>query len=271
MAKTLRVRQVRSPIGRTQDQWATLRGLGLGKIGRERELEDTPAVRGMVRKVLALGSQSSLNDGAMKLNELKGKPKSRHASKRVGRGTGSGLGKTSGRGHKGAKSRSGFAIGGFEGGQMPIYRRMPQRGFTNPTSRDWREVTLGRIQRAVDAKALDLDAVIDAEALQKAGLFRKAGDGVRVIQGGGELSAKVRLVVSGISSGARAKVESLGGGSFASARQTGRAQSCPPRKARDQKKPTRKALKIKVLTSPQLLLRKPLNLAKPAKLPPLSA
>ena len=94
---------------------------------------------------------------------------------------------------------------------MPIYRRMPQRGFTNPTSRDWREVTLGRIQRAVDAKALDLDAVIDAEALQKAGLFRKAGDGVRVIQGGGELSAKVRLVVSGISSGARAKVESLGG------------------------------------------------------------
>ena len=153
----------------------------------------------------------SKQNSDMKLNELKGNAKARHASKRVGRGTGSGLGKTSGRGHKGAKSRSGFAIGGFEGGQMPIYRRMPQRGFTNHNSRNWREVTLGRIQRAVDAKSLDLEAVIDAEALRQAGLFRKAGDGVRVIQGGGELSAKVRLSVSGISSGARAKVESLGG------------------------------------------------------------
>ena len=147
----------------------------------------------------------------MKLNQIRGKPKARHARKRVGRGTGSGLGKTSGRGHKGAKSRSGFAIGGFEGGQMPIYRRMPQRGFTNHNRRHWREVTLGRIQRAVDAKALDLSGVIDADAMRQAGLFRKAGDGVRVIQGGGELSAKLNLSVSGISAGARAKVESLGG------------------------------------------------------------
>ena len=147
----------------------------------------------------------------MRLNELKNRPGARKAARRVGRGTGSGRGKTAGRGHKGAKSRAGARGGGFEGGQTPVYRRMPKRGFVNPNGRRWAEVTLGRIQRAIDAGRLDAGADVNAAALQAAGLFKRAHDGVRVIQGGGALKARLRLSVSGISAPARAAVEAAGG------------------------------------------------------------
>src|SRR5690606_40942083 len=110
--------------------------------------------------------------------------------KRVGRGIGSGSGKTGGRGVKGQKSRSGVAIKGFEGGQMPLYRRLPKRGFTNIFGKDFNEVSLGRIQAAIDADKLNAAETIDGQALIKAGVIRRLKDGVRAL-GGGEIKAKV--------------------------------------------------------------------------------
>jgi large subunit ribosomal protein L15 len=146
----------------------------------------------------------------MKLNQLSDNPGATHARKRLGRGTGSGLGKTSGKGHKGAKARSGVAIKGFEGGQMPIYRRMPKRGFKNPFRNDFVEVTLARLQRAVDSGKLDAKKPVDAEAMRAAGLFKQVRDGVRLL-GSGELKAKLDLTVSGATKSAVAAVEKAGG------------------------------------------------------------
>ncbi|MCT7375118.1 50S ribosomal protein L15 [Chelativorans salis] len=146
----------------------------------------------------------------MKLNELRDQEGATHSRKRVGRGIGSGLGKTGGRGVKGQKSRSGVAIKGFEGGQMPLYRRLPKRGFVNIFGKDFNEVSIGRIQAAIDAKKLDAKATIDTEALVKAGVIRRAKDGVRVL-GGGELKAKVTLDVAGASKSAIEKIEKAGG------------------------------------------------------------
>ena len=109
----------------------------------------------------------------MKLNEIKDREGATHAKKRVGRGIGSGTGKTGGRGVKGQKSRSGVAINGFEGGQMPIYRRLPKRGFTNIFAKDFVEVSLGRLQAAVDAKKLDAKTTVTAEVLKEAGVIRR--------------------------------------------------------------------------------------------------
>lgn len=146
----------------------------------------------------------------MKLNELRDKEGAVHARKRVGRGIGSGLGKTSGRGVKGQKSRSGVAIKGFEGGQMPLYRRLPKRGFNNIFARDLNEVSVGRIQAAIDAKKLDPKETIDTAALVKAGVIRRAKDGVKVL-GNGEITAKVTLDVAGASKSAVEKIEKAGG------------------------------------------------------------
>ncbi|WP_309086516.1 50S ribosomal protein L15 [Chelativorans sp.] len=146
----------------------------------------------------------------MKLNELRDAEGATKARKRVGRGIGSGTGKTGGRGVKGQKSRSGVAIKGFEGGQMPLYRRLPKRGFNNIFGKDFNEVSLGRIQAAIDAKKLDAGETIDAAALVKAGVIRRARDGVRVL-GGGELNAKVTLDVAGASKSAVEKIEKAGG------------------------------------------------------------
>lgn len=146
----------------------------------------------------------------MKLNDLRDKEGAVQARKRVGRGIGSGTGKTGGRGVKGQKSRSGVAIKGFEGGQMPIYRRLPKRGFVNVFGKKFNEVSVGRIQTAIDAKKLDADATIDNEALLKAGVIRRVKDGVRVL-GGGELKAKVTLDVAGASRSAIEKIEKAGG------------------------------------------------------------
>src|SRR5690606_3884923 len=142
----------------------------------------------------------------MKLNELRDQDGATHARKRVGRGIGSGTGKTGGRGVKGQKSRSGVAIKGFEGGQMPIYRRLPKRGFKNIFGKDFNEVSVGRIQAAIDAKKLDDKATIDTAALLKAGVIRRAKDGVRVLSDG-DLKAKVVLEVAGASKAAVEKIE----------------------------------------------------------------
>jgi large subunit ribosomal protein L15 len=146
----------------------------------------------------------------MKLNEIKDNEGSTHSRKRLGRGIGSGSGKTGGRGVKGQKSRSGVAINGFEGGQMPIYRRLPKRGFTNIFASDYVVVSLERVQAAVDAGKLDASATVDAAALKAAGVIRRVKDGVRVLSGG-ELKAKLSFEVAGASKAAVEKIEKAGG------------------------------------------------------------
>ncbi len=147
----------------------------------------------------------------MRLNELSDNPGARKVKKRVGRGIGSGKGKTAGRGVKGQKARSGVTdIRDFEGGQMPLFRRMPKRGFSNPNRRRFAEVNIGVLQAAVDAGKLDAGAKIDAAALVAAGVVRRAYNGVRLL-GAGELKAKLTLEVAHASAGAKAAVEKAGG------------------------------------------------------------
>jgi len=146
----------------------------------------------------------------MKLTELRDRPGARKVRRRVGRGIGSGKGKTAGRGVKGQKARSGVAVKGFEGGQMPLHRRLPKRGFTNIFRKAFNEVNLGRVQEAIDAGKLDLAATVDAAALVKAGVLRRAKDGVRLL-GNGEIKAKIAFAVAGASKSAQAAVEKAGG------------------------------------------------------------
>ena len=146
----------------------------------------------------------------MKLNEIKDNEGSSKGRKRLGRGIGSGKGKTGGRGVKGQKARSGVAINGFEGGQMPIYRRLPKRGFNNIFASDFVIVSLDRVQKAIDAGKLDAKATVDAAALKAAGVIRREKDGVRVLADG-ELKAKVTFEVAGASKPAVEKIEKAGG------------------------------------------------------------
>ncbi len=146
----------------------------------------------------------------MKLNEIRDNDGARKSRMRVGRGIGSGKGKTAGRGQKGQTSRSGVSINGFEGGQMPLHMRLPKRGFNNIFAKDFAEVNLGAIQKLVDAKTLDAGAVIDHAALKAAGVGRGGKDGVRIL-GKGVFSAKLKFNVAGVSAGARAAIEAAGG------------------------------------------------------------
>lgn len=146
----------------------------------------------------------------MKLNEIRDNEGAHKKRMRVGRGPGSGKGKTSGRGVKGQKSRTGVSLLGFEGGQMPLYMRMPKRGFNNPGALKLAEVNLWRLQDAVDAGKLDAKSEINGEALVAAGVIRRVKDGVRVL-GTGELKAKLNLVVWSASSGAVKAIEAAGG------------------------------------------------------------
>ncbi|QLQ12007.1 MAG: 50S ribosomal protein L15 [Brevundimonas sp.] len=146
----------------------------------------------------------------MKLNEIRDNEGAHKKRMRVGRGPGSGKGKTSGRGVKGQKSRTGVSLLGFEGGQMPLYMRMPKRGFNNPSALKLAEVNLWRLQDAVDAKKLDIKKDIDGAALVDAGVIRRTKDGVRVL-GTGELKAKLNLVVWSASAGAVKAIEAAGG------------------------------------------------------------
>ena len=146
----------------------------------------------------------------MKLNEIRDNEGAHKKRMRVGRGPGSGKGKTAGRGVKGQKSRSGVAIGGFEGGQMPLYMRMPKRGFNNANALKLAEVNLWRLQDAVDGKKLDIKGEIKGDALVAAGVIRRVKDGVRIL-GTGEIKAKLNLVVWSASAGAVKAIEAAGG------------------------------------------------------------
>ena len=146
----------------------------------------------------------------MKLNDLRDMDGATHSRKRLGRGIGSGSGKTAGRGVKGQKARSGVAINGFEGGLMPLYRRLPKRGFNNLFGKSFAVVSLARIQAAVDAKKLDAKETVTAEALVAAGVIRRVKDGVRVLSDG-ELKAKLAFDVAGASKAAIEKIEKAGG------------------------------------------------------------
>jgi large subunit ribosomal protein L15 len=147
----------------------------------------------------------------MKLHEIADNPGARKNRFRIGRGIGSGKGKTGGRGGKGQTARSGVRIKGFEGGQMPLHRRLPKRGFRNtPFARKFNEINLERLQAAIDAGRVDPKATIDAESLVKAGGLRRVKDGVRLL-GRGELKAKIDIVVFGVSKSAQAAVEKAGG------------------------------------------------------------
>ena len=146
----------------------------------------------------------------MKLNELRDNPGATKRKKRVGRGPGSGMGKTAGRGIKGQKSRSGVAIAGYEGGQMPLYQRLPKRGFNKPNRKKFAVVNLGLIQKFVDAKKIDAKAPITEDVLVASGLVRRKLDGVRVLAKG-EVSAKLNLEVTGASKSAVEAVEKAGG------------------------------------------------------------
>jgi len=146
----------------------------------------------------------------MKLDEIRDNPGARKKRMRVGRGIGSGKGKTAGRGVKGQTSRTGVAIKGFEGGQMPLHRRLPKRGFTNIFALNFNEVSLGRIQTAIDAGLLDAGAPITEVALVEARVLRRVKDGVRLL-GSGELTSKVSLEVAYATKSAAAAVEKVGG------------------------------------------------------------
>jgi large subunit ribosomal protein L15 len=159
---------------------------------------------------LGLRDKSESECRNMKLNELGDNQGARKGRVRVGRGIGSGLGKTAGRGQKGAKARSGVSIAGFEGGQMPLHMRLPKRGFNNIFARDYAEVNIGAIQKVIDAGKLDAKGTLDHDALKAAWLARGGKDGVRLL-GKGELKAKLAFKIAGASKGAREAVEKAGG------------------------------------------------------------
>ena len=146
----------------------------------------------------------------MKLSDIADNSGARKKRMRVGRGIGSGKGKTSGRGGKGQTARSGVRIKGFEGGQMPLHRRLPKRGFNNVFRLDFAEINLDRLQEAIDAKLVDVGSVVTAESLVKTGVLRRAKDGMRLL-GRGELKSKLNIEVHGASKSAIAAVEKAGG------------------------------------------------------------
>jgi large subunit ribosomal protein L15 len=146
----------------------------------------------------------------MKLNEIRDNPGARKKAKAIGRGIGSGKGKTSGRGGKGQTARSGVALAGFEGGQMPLHRRLPKRGFVKPFRKAYELVNIGRLQKAIDAGRIDVAQTIDADVLRKAGLIGKVEDGVRLLAQG-EIKTAITIQVAGASAAAVAAVEKSGG------------------------------------------------------------
>jgi large subunit ribosomal protein L15 len=174
----------------------------------------------------------------MKLNQIADNEGARKERMRIGRGIGSGKGKTGGRGVKGQKARTGVRIKGREGGQMPLHRRLPKRGFNNIFAVEYNEVNLGGIQKAVDAGKIKAGDTVTAESLQKAGVLRRAGNGVRLL-GGGELKAKLSFEVAGASKSAIAAVEKAGG----SVKQLVVKKADQERPKKMQKKPKKEAAK----------------------------
>ena len=146
----------------------------------------------------------------MRLNQIKDNPGSRKERVRIGRGIGSGMGKQGGRGGKGQTARSGVRLGGFEGGQMPLHRRLPKRGFKKYNRKAWNEVNVGDLQSAIDTKRIDASKPVDIAALVAAGVIRRPLDGLRIL-GEGELKSKLSLTANHVSAGAREAIEKAGG------------------------------------------------------------
>lgn len=146
----------------------------------------------------------------MRLNDIKDNPGARKVRVRIGRGIGSGVGKTGGRGGKGQTARAGVAIGGFEGGQMPLHRRLPKRGFNKWNRKDWNEINVGALQKAVNEGKLKAGQTVDVTALVDAGILRRPKDGLRLL-GAGEIKAKLALTVNHATASAKAAVEKAGG------------------------------------------------------------
>lgn len=146
----------------------------------------------------------------MRLNDIKDNPGARKDRVRIGRGIGSGVGKTGGRGGKGQTARTGVAIGGFEGGQMPLHRRLPKRGFNKLNRKDWNEINVGALQKAVDEGKLKAGQAVDVTTLVDAGILRRPKDGLRLL-GSGEIKAKLALTVNHASETAKAAIEKAGG------------------------------------------------------------
>ena len=202
----------------------------------------------------------------MRLNELSDNPGATKNRLRVGRGIGSGKGKTGGRGVKGQKSRSGVSINGFEGGQMPIYMRLPKRGFNKPNRKRWAELSIRRLEQAIEAGAIDVKKDIDAQALVVAGVIRRAHDGVRLI-GAGKLSAAVNLKVASATAGAAKIVEKAKGSvTIVEGRpeRVAKADKAAPKKAA---KPAAKKAAPKKEAAPKAEAKKPAAKKAPAKKP----
>ncbi len=170
----------------------------------------------------------------MRLNELRDNAGATKNRKRVGRGIGSGTGKTGGRGHKGQKSRSGVSLLGFEGGQMPLYRRLPKRGFKNPFSKDFSEINIGKLQAHIDAGKIDAKKNIDYAVLLDAGVISKSKDGLKLL-GNGEIKTKVTIEVAGASKSAIAAVEKAGGKVAVKAPAVAAEEAEKPKKAKKAK------------------------------------
>ena len=167
----------------------------------------------------------------MKLNEIRDNPGAHYRAKRVGRGIGSGKGKTSGRGGKGQTARSGVALNGFEGGQTPLHRRLPKRGFNNKIfQKDFKVVNLGRLQQALDAGKLVAEGALDAGKLVAAGVLRRPGDGIRLLAKG-KLSAAITIEVAGASKAAIDAVEAAGGKVVVAGRAAADAPEKKPKRA----------------------------------------
>ena len=199
----------------------------------------------------------------MRLNELSDNPGATKDRIRVGRGIGSGKGKTGGRGVKGQKSRSGVAIKGFEGGQMPIHMRLPKRGFNKPNRKQWTELSIATLNRAIEAGKLDIKKDVCACALVKAGVIRRAKDGVRLI-GGGKLSKAVNLKVNGATPGATKVVESAKGSVTIV---EGKPDCAKTPKAEKPKAAPKKAAAPKVAAKPKAEKKEPAPKKAPAKKP----
>ena len=195
----LKIKLVRGFQGRKDDQIATAHSLGLRKIGNEVIQPDNAATKGKIKKI------SHLVEVTMKLHELSPAPGSTKKAFRVGRGAGSGNGKTAGKGHKGQKARSGGGVRpGFEGGQMPLQRRIPKRGFNNIFAKQFAIVNVSDLER------FDNDTVVTEELLVQTGLVKKALDGVKIL-GNGDLSKKLTVNATAFSASAKEKIEKAGG------------------------------------------------------------
>ena len=176
----------------------------------------------------------------MRLNEIKDKAGSRKVRVRIGRGIGSGVGKTGGRGGKGQTARSGVAIGGFEGGQMPLHRRLPKRGFSKWRRKDFNEINIGALQQAVDDKRLDASKPLDVAGLVEAGVLRRPKDGLRVL-GDGEIKAKLTLTVDHATVSAKAAIEKAGGSITLIEKKVLAADEAKRKKSEAKKKPAAKS------------------------------